>query len=348
MIQRDSTYDYMKGIGILLMMYLHYQGDAVPNGIDSIIHSFHVPLFFLLSGFFIKENPDVNAWLLSVRRDARRLLIPYFVTMLLICIWFWRFDIVKLRIPQNLLPLLNLFWGSGDELETVCGILHVGPMWFLIALFYARLVYKLLLLICNNCLHIRDSSAFLMLICGCITLLSNWLYDYLYPLAWNPFPGLSAMLFISIGHFLKLHIGKIEVQRWYYVIPIILVWGISLLCSNTNVRTCTYSCFPMSILGACCGSIFVYAVSVGFKHLEFCAPIKVCLSPLLWVGRYSMVVLCMHAIDLAGLTNYVILIFSNMLPSVAVLKTSIVINYLIVLLVSYVITKTPFLKKIYC
>ena len=59
---RSSWADYAKGIGILLVVYghvargLHNAGVSVSEKtyllIDSIIYSFHMPLFFFLSGIF--------------------------------------------------------------------------------------------------------------------------------------------------------------------------------------------------------------------------------------------------------------------------------------------------------
>ena len=48
--QRDAVVDIAKGIGILLVVYGHLH-----NPINTFIYAFHMPLFFFLSGFFIKN-----------------------------------------------------------------------------------------------------------------------------------------------------------------------------------------------------------------------------------------------------------------------------------------------------
>ncbi|MFZ6754565.1 acyltransferase family protein [Undibacterium sp. Dicai25W] len=70
MQNRDHWVDYAKGIGILLVVYGHVSRGAYNAGIvmdaklfkliDSIIYSFHMPLFFLLSGIFF--IPSLNKY----------------------------------------------------------------------------------------------------------------------------------------------------------------------------------------------------------------------------------------------------------------------------------------------
>jgi len=70
MQNRDHWVDYAKGIGILLVVYGHVSRGAYNAGIaidaslfkfiDSTIYSFHMPLFFLLSGIFF--IPSLNKY----------------------------------------------------------------------------------------------------------------------------------------------------------------------------------------------------------------------------------------------------------------------------------------------
>lgn len=53
---RDITFDMMKGIGIILVIIGHLAhgfGWLVPA-----IYTFHMPLFFILSGYFYKEKKN--------------------------------------------------------------------------------------------------------------------------------------------------------------------------------------------------------------------------------------------------------------------------------------------------
>lgn len=49
--KRNVSFDYLKGIGILLMMVCHLVGEH-----NRIVYSFHMPLFFLLAGYYAKAQ----------------------------------------------------------------------------------------------------------------------------------------------------------------------------------------------------------------------------------------------------------------------------------------------------
>lgn len=50
-IVRENWVDIAKGIGIILVVMGHANCPEIPHG---IIYSFHMPLFFFLSGLFIQ------------------------------------------------------------------------------------------------------------------------------------------------------------------------------------------------------------------------------------------------------------------------------------------------------
>lgn len=53
---RDITFDIAKGIGIVLVVIGHYIPDNAPSwyiGFVSFVYHFHMPLFFMIAGFFL-------------------------------------------------------------------------------------------------------------------------------------------------------------------------------------------------------------------------------------------------------------------------------------------------------
>ena len=54
-MERIEAFDILKGIGIILMIVAHTYG---PNSmIWDFIYAFHMPLFFIVTGFFYKQKP---------------------------------------------------------------------------------------------------------------------------------------------------------------------------------------------------------------------------------------------------------------------------------------------------
>jgi acyltransferase len=71
--ERLNTYDIAKGIGIILVVLGH---TATHIGLEKVIYQFHMPLFFILSGIFFKEN-DVQFPQAFIINKVRRLYVPY-------------------------------------------------------------------------------------------------------------------------------------------------------------------------------------------------------------------------------------------------------------------------------
>lgn len=54
---RNVTFDIMKGIGIMLMVTCHFFGWNHPV-MDKVINSFHMPMFFIIAGYFSQPYID--------------------------------------------------------------------------------------------------------------------------------------------------------------------------------------------------------------------------------------------------------------------------------------------------
>lgn len=62
--------DILKGIGIVLVVLGHITKD---RELFQFIYAFHMPLFFIVSGYFLHEKKNF------IISQAKSLLIPYFV-----------------------------------------------------------------------------------------------------------------------------------------------------------------------------------------------------------------------------------------------------------------------------
>ena len=91
--ERDKSIDSLKGLGIILMIIGH-----VNTPLRDFIFSFHMPLFFFISGYLYKDR-CINDIL---HRCIDRILIPYLATCLFIWLvyiiavhnWAWGFSIL--------------------------------------------------------------------------------------------------------------------------------------------------------------------------------------------------------------------------------------------------------------
>ena len=155
-----------KGIGILLVVLGHALKQTgvsnVPrNALISIIYSFHMPLFFVLSGFVsvkILQYSKMTEYINYIKSRATRLLIPYFVMGILympLKYFMSRFAINPYDFSQSWKLIL------GDNPNTT--------MWFLYTLFWVSVI-ALILLRRSVLLPMLIISAIL----SCTAFIFNW------------------------------------------------------------------------------------------------------------------------------------------------------------------------------
>lgn len=135
--ERVGYIDIAKGIGILLVALAHADVSLFSPYLHRLIYSFHMPLFFFLSGYFF--NPHIPFWVL-VKKRFNTVLKPYFVTILLIYVVSLSFT--NMRFATVFGRILKSLYATGYYIDWV-------QLWFLPSLFvtslFAFLFYRLIL-----------------------------------------------------------------------------------------------------------------------------------------------------------------------------------------------------------
>lgn len=134
--KRNSKIDTAKGILILLVVIGHYKRGLTHD----IIFLFHMPLFFVLSGFLLKREKLLDTKYLKDRAWA--LMIPYGVYLSL--------DWVIIRRNFSVNTIAHLIWGGraldGVYWYTTCFIAALFLFSFLIKNFSDKSVKLLILM----------------------------------------------------------------------------------------------------------------------------------------------------------------------------------------------------------
>ena len=121
--QRDITFDIMKGIGILLVITCHFFGWNHPF-MSRFIRSFHMPLFFLVAGYFSKPYDGLWPAKIAVGKFFNRLYWPLFFTQLAIISWLATMVYFKHEGWNEVVcQTLDLFWVDVDGPITPWGYL---------------------------------------------------------------------------------------------------------------------------------------------------------------------------------------------------------------------------------
>lgn len=263
--KRDVIYDIMKGVAMLLVMWGHISKFGF-----NFIYSFHMPVFFILSGLFFKKKSTKELF----RIDFRRLIIPYIITCLLIMIP------KLLSFKGMVVYILTAIWGSGSSLHTAHFLSHmpnVGAIWFLLALFLGRFAFNII----NRLNNDRD----IIIVISILFIVSTIIGRYIIVMPFSILPGLCSLPFIYYGYYLKQH----DINK-YILLILVFVWIFCIVCSHMNIARCYFRYFFVDVLGGIGGFIVLMKASAFIKRIDIVAGI------LSFIGRNSIIFLCFHLI----------------------------------------------------
>ncbi|HNQ95070.1 MAG TPA: acyltransferase family protein, partial [Anaerolineales bacterium] len=135
MPKRIEYIDIARGIGILLVVLAHNDFGFISQYGYQVIYSFHMPLFFLLSGYFIKTNISFFEFF---KKRFHSLLKPFLFTLFLI--YFLNVSFEKMAFETALRRIGKSLYGTGVYIDWV-------QLWFLPNLFVVSLYAFIFLVI---------------------------------------------------------------------------------------------------------------------------------------------------------------------------------------------------------
>ena len=198
MKQRNETYDLMKGIAMILMMLCHLV--YTEGSVKQFIYSFHMPLFFILAGVFAKNIEEISSFKDYTSKNAKRLLLPYVVTMLMLCAWGGVQAVAKQDVSFFLRHLFSMLTASADGWQTKWGLVYAGPMWFLIALFWVREIFYGIQRVCKCMKKYRDELVVGLSVA--LSIASVLIHPYLPSLPFCSMQACTALAFYAVGWYI--------------------------------------------------------------------------------------------------------------------------------------------------
>lgn len=281
-MSRNISFDIMKGIGIMCVIAGHC---IIPNLLHRFIYMWHMPLFFFVSGYFFRPKD----WKNLVLGSFRGLIIPYVITCALI-----------LFITLFTQTLSN----SNDFLTRLQGMLTIdyyfnstemkyggaGALWFLPALFWCRIIYNALNRLTNHSLPKLGGVLIFSYSAVCI---GQEIYVPLFLCQ-----GFQCLVFYHFGY----ECNRMNIVENNNLTPFkftVLLCGISIGMSLNTIFCFAlyYSCWLLNVLAAICAILLISVISYYITQWKYSIIIA-------WLGRYSLLILCIHASDsILGLTS---------------------------------------------
>ena len=175
-MERNNSVDISKGIGIFLVIWAHTVCPFIPE-----ISLFHMPLFFMLSGYVFNKR---DSFRITLGKKIKTLLIPFAIFF-----FFQRLGFILISVAGGTYQNDYLIPWSVIPPWRVMGVL-----WFLVALFIVTMGYSLISFL---------KSDFLKFMTSLIVSFAGYLlfrYDIHVPLHMGS--SMSMMVFFCIGSLL--------------------------------------------------------------------------------------------------------------------------------------------------
>lgn len=283
--KRIEWIDAAKGIGIILVVAGHVPTTAP---IKQFIYSFHMPLFFFLSGLVFKSG---SLGLKSfIQKKARSLLFPY-VCFAIITYLFW--FTVERHLPFSsssdvdpFTPFMGIFLSIEDNYMMT----YNPAVWFLTALFLIEITFFLYTKLAKG-----KFIALFAVACGAIGYCGSLLLDGSLP--WNADVVFTAIAFYALGYCLKNWLTQHKPKRT--VIACILLFLTTAYIQSYNIRIDMRAndygnalIFYLASLLGIAGTIYL---SHRLKQIAF----------LTYLGRNSIVILLLQFVALAIVKTFV-------------------------------------------
>lgn len=292
--KRVDWIDCAKGIAILATIV----GHSVTQGrsesmVRGLVFSFHMPLFFILSCATYQCSTNMAEFKNKTIKAMKHLLKPAMLTYIIIIAY-------QCIIDHNLLlnleywkgKLFTLLFASGVNtsfcnFEVAC----IGIPWFFFALFIGRTVFDLL--------QLKFDDEVTLLIMCCMVGMIGVIFGKFEYLPFSIDISLAIMPFFMFGNLLKRKKFNVYATPVKSMMIFFLTW-ICTLCvsfpdhnnwSYLELAARRYPLFPLCYITAIAGTMFIAVLSAVLCRF------KKTVIPLLYVGKNSMYLLCVHILD---------------------------------------------------
>lgn len=235
---RIDWIDNLKAIGIYLMVLGHHE--TMSNDVVKYIYSFHMPLFFFISGFLFdyERYPTIKSFALQ---RIKTLIVPYFVFSFITFIIFVLFT--EIRHPEQIasgnVNFIDNFLSIFISANGIIMMSHNTPLWFLTCLFLTEIQFYFICQVLYTA-KIKNKEILIILIALIMSIfgyLGYLFFNIHFP--WGLETSWTIMIIYSLGYlskeWLQLHKLYGSQIKFLKLLPIILVLiPINIISSQIN------------------------------------------------------------------------------------------------------------------
>ncbi len=275
--KRNLQLDVLKGIGILLVIIGHISSNGILN---RWIYSFHMPLFFFISGvvYYLSNQVDVKTFF---KKKFRGLIVPYLIFAIITFI-YWGAIERYLRDSREISvgnQFLEIFISQGGDESHEYNVV----LWFLPCLFMMEIIFDWL------CKKFKTNKGLI------ISIVLFAVVGYVISkfcsirLPWSLDTMCVAIPFYATGFFVAPHLDKLNVHtikyKWIYSLSLTILSGIiSMTYGGSNLNNNYYANYLLFYVVGGIGILFMIVISniIGER------------KSLLFLGTNTLIIMGIH------------------------------------------------------
>ena len=294
-MNRDQTLDILKGFGIILMVVAH---SGAPSWLSKTIYTFHMPLFFVASGWFFSERNLDDCRNFAVRK-IKSIYCPY---------WKWCVIFLLLHNVCYSVGILNSSFGANGYVSHLYSVKDMavyalnftfrmtnyegfllGAYWFVRSLLWGSLLLCLCSVLMNRVTRMKRQTCILS-VTAIFGILGGAISFFNIHIPFWPQGGyreMMAVFFLGMGYMLRKQVWW--KSPWWLIVSIVVI-PLSLLIEPTKLSTSpTFVMWLLIPFTGLAGYALCYKVSHVIAHHQ--GKMAVVLS---YVGRQTFYIMTFH------------------------------------------------------
>jgi fucose 4-O-acetylase-like acetyltransferase len=276
--------DIIKGFAIFLVVFGHETMRVTQQSfveLTKYIYSFHIPLFFVISGMLFVKNGTFNEYII---KKIKTIIIPYVSFSILLYV-FWlvvgRHVSSSTDVISPLVAFLGIFYGQPKYMP------WNPPMWFLLCLFIVNCLFYIL--------HTdKKKTIIYIIVFALIGYISRCLP---YRLPWMIDTAFTAFSLYGIGFILKdfvLNDRKTENKNCNIILILfLLIFGFvtSVINGRVEMASIVYSNYILFFVSAISSSLAYILIAKAISNLKIFIHF---INVITYFGKNSMIILICH------------------------------------------------------
>lgn len=232
-----------------------------------------MPLFFIFSGYFYKSK-SIREIVIS---GNQHLVKPYLITAfccILLCLTAQDFALAKVK-------LIGIVTCSGGNFKGWWP--NIGPIWFLLALYWCKIFYA----------YLKQKVSKCLLWSFVISTASFVIGKYLFFFPFGVSAGLCGLVFYAMGDYWRNRM-KTPLKKFILLVGIV-VWAYCVRFAHLEFVGYHCSLYPISMFAAFIGTYVTYLIA---------SKTPSCIRPVLsWIGQHTLLILCYHMLSYSIILN---------------------------------------------